>query len=191
MGMSSELANTVQAVCSVVNLIIVVLFFVFERFSHSQSIKKEKESYWYHETIIKQGLPAIDSCFIELEKLLSRTELLCQEKSPQNELALKQIIFEVQKLQNELKKPFSPYAKLFNENLYNKLRRIIEKDIVDFAITEIEKCYNTSFFSVRLGNTLNKQKFELLKELYDFERNITISSLKYSVSNFRNNIKKK
>lgn len=170
MNISSESADAIQAICSVLNLIIVVLFFVFERFSHSRNIKKEKENYWYHETIIKQGLPVIDSCFIELQILLQHAENLCREKNSKNESELREIIFEAQKIQNALKTPFSPYAKLFSENLYKELRHIIEKDIVDYFVTEIEKCYNSSCFSARLAYALNMQKFKLLKELYDFER---------------------
>nr|DAY89476.1 MAG TPA: hypothetical protein [Caudoviricetes sp.] len=167
--MDSEGATIVQGIASVLNLLIIIFFFVWERRSFSINLIKERKEYWYHETLLNRGIESVENCFEELDKLTKIVSELIPHNLTNTDIEphIRNIIVEIKDQISLLKRSLNVYTKLFDKSLANKIKTIIE-NFEDLLLTEIEQIYLSNSqildFSILLTN-----KFKILEVLYQYD----------------------
>lgn len=168
MHMNEELSASIQAICSVINLAIVILFFIFERISSIRFNKTQQRAYWYHETVLKNGMPAIDHLFNNLESIFANLQTCVDQKQILEEKTSKQAIADIQNFISDIKRFMSPYLKLFDKKLNHHVASSF-RDLEDITTNCIEKMYQDNQFDNDIYKKLSDYKYQLLAELYNYD----------------------
>jgi len=168
--MFKDFANIVQAIASVVNLIIVVLFFVFDRIQGSFSLKRERKEYWYRETMLNRGIQEVEISYDELKGNLQKAEDIYEsqiyDQNTENEI--RKIICEINTTIASLKNLLRCYSKLFDEKLYSTIRLTVEEQ-GDKLTTGIETNYQNQSSNYKLQRDLNLFRYHVLNIIYTYD----------------------
>ena len=70
-----NVAAIIQAVVSIINIAFVAVIFVRDKLWKTAYAQKEKEEFWYRETVLNRGLDTLDACFTEIENILNRANV--------------------------------------------------------------------------------------------------------------------
>ncbi len=166
--MSSDVATAIQAIASVLNLGAVIIFFVWERFSGRKVQKREKEEFWYRETLLNRGMDMLNSCFDELEKILKKENEYNKCNSEENEQHIKQLVNEAKNQIGLLKRSVLLYTKLFDTNLTNEIRACTNR-LEDGVSEGMETCYFSGTETRSLIVDLENYKYEMVSKLYKYD----------------------
>lgn len=169
--MDANTSAAIQAIASVVNLVIVVLLFVFEVVFSYLTRRREKKAYWYHETILSQSIPIIVSNFNDLFTILDEIDLTIESNSSNIEDEIKIRLSSIRKYISNIKRTLLPFTKMFNDTKLNKLIRESLEGLEDFLTSEIEKGFQQHSLVAGIQFDLSKRQSELLKILYNYDAN--------------------
>lgn len=161
-------ADTIQAITSVINLIIVVLFFIIERKSLVRAWRQDRKENWYHETLLNRGVEIIERCFEEMEIQIEEADSLFPFNTKEAEKQIKKVINDIQKQIAIMKRFLNVYTKLFDESLTKKIKKEIEK-MEDIVLSEIERNYIGKTHMQGVSYDLARSKYEILNSLYQFD----------------------
>ncbi len=168
--MSQDTAIAIQAIASIVNLVIVVGFFVLERIFGKKNLEREKEEFWYRQTILDRGFNTLETCFGEMEHILQRANEYNTRISDENEKYMKSLVKEVKVQVFLLKRGILDYAKLFNSTFYKKLKENVEQ-LEDSVTLGIQDCYFAKEDTGDILSELSNCKYKIISELYKYDMN--------------------
>ena len=112
--MIQDVAAIIQAVVSIINIAFVAVIFVRDKLWKTVYAQKEKEEFWYRETVLNRGLDTLDACFTEIENILNRANVYNIKLSDENEQQIKELVMEVKSQVFILKRGVWDYTKLFD-----------------------------------------------------------------------------
>lgn len=164
--MSSQCADVIQAIVSVINLAIVVLFFVWDKKSALSINRNERKEYWYHETLINRGIQAVEFCFDDLENIINVIDVL-QKKNEMTEELAKENIIRIGAAISTLKRKLDAYSQLFDSLLARKIRNVLN-ELEDYLTEGTEKIYKSELVDDLLFK-LSTSKYQVLKILYEYD----------------------
>ena len=162
------MADTIQAIASIVNLIIVVAFFIVERKALVHNMRQERREYWYRETLLNRCLRTVEECFDELDALIYRVSEFYPYQKPDAEKQIRNIISSIKKQISLIKKVLNIYTKLFDKNLYRRIRVLLE-NLEDTLTSNIEQNYYAEIACDNLSYELASYRYKLLYNLYQFD----------------------
>lgn len=79
--------------------------------------QKEKEEFWYRETVLNRGLDTLDACFTEIENILNRANVYNIKLSDENEQQIKELVMEVKRQVFILKRGVWDYTNYLIQHL--------------------------------------------------------------------------
>lgn len=165
-------SSIIQAIASVVNLVIIVIFFIYERKELSRDMKTERREYWYRQTILSRGIEDVEKGFSEIEKLLSDIDRLDRYNVYTNhEDTVKGIIAKIKKQISIIKKVLLVYTKLFDDVLSKDIKFIFE-NMEDTIICDIEVNFKAKLKNDSLFYEISDYKYKIYDRLYRYDTKV-------------------
>ena len=179
--MSQDMAAAIQAIASVINLILVIGFFIVERRSGRENIQKDKKEFWYRQTILERGLDTLNKSFTQIDNILQNANKYNTEISDKNERYIRELINEVKTQIFVMKREVLVYTKLFDCIFYKSIKESME-NLEDSVTVGIEECYLAREDTGDILYELNNYKYKILSELYKYDMD---KSLKRKIPGLR------
>ena len=179
--MSQDMAAAIQAIASVINLILVIGFFIVERRSGRENIQKDKKEFWYRQTILERGLDTLNKSFTQIDNILQNANKYNTEISDKNERYIRELINEVKTQISVMKREVLVYTKLFDCIFYKSIKESME-NLEDSVTVGIEECYLAREDTGDILYELNNYKYKILSELYKYDMD---KSLKRKIPGLR------
>ena len=166
--MSQDMAAAIQAIASVINLILVIGFFIVEKRTGRENNEKDKKEFWYRQTILERGLDTLNKSFTQIDNILQNANKYNTEISDENERYIREFINEVKTQISVMKREVLVYTKLFDRTFYKSIKESME-NLEDSVTVGIEECYFAREDTGDILYELNNYKYKILSELYKYD----------------------
>lgn len=163
-----NIAAIIQAVVSIINIAFVAVIFVRDKLWKTAYAQKEKEEFWYRETVLNRGLDTLDACFTEIENILNRANVYNIKLSDENEQQIKELVMEVKRQVFILKRGVWDYTKLFDTTFSNKIKARME-NLEDMITVGLQTCYLATEDTGLVVSELNNCRYGIVSDLYNFD----------------------
>lgn len=153
---STEAADIIQAVCSIINLIVVIIFFIVSDMFRKKEIKNSNKQYWFKKYIVSEFLPVFDNFFNKINETVRivKNEQYKDDDEKENKL-------------EELLNVFSNDLKIIIQNFYPKIA-VISPELakkIEKELQRIEDEYSkTMELIIFLHNTSKLENASKLEE---------------------------
>lgn len=169
----SEASGIIEAIAAIVNLVIVIFFFVWEKrdnFKREKArVKEENYLDWYRLLVVERLIKDIDAFFEDVTRQIMDVAQKHTGCDPIDQtIYLSDIIDKVKSDFSQKKRILIPTLDLFSSDLKKKVWSLFQENM-DQVLDEIEKMIVGSGSSDRALGLLSETKVHIYKELYEFD----------------------
>lgn len=166
---TSEAVDIIQAICAVINLIVVILFFIISDISRKNEMKNNNKQYWFKKYIVSEFLPIFDNFFNELTKTVKDISEKQYASEVEKEEKLEEILVSFSNNLRTIIQTAYPKINVISPSLADEIKQKLQKiedeysEHIEFIIYLPEQRKNDNVLCLeKLISSTQTNIFELL-----------------------------
>lgn len=149
-----NITDIIQAICAVLNIIL-LYYFTKSEWEHSKEKEKiEKKKVWYDKIIAERIMKLLEEYFEKSENILK------------SNIDKQEMLLNIKECYRSYKRIIMPLIEIFSKDLRSNVFKLLE-EYNDVLLKEAEKdCRQMTFMCEK---TINEKKSSIYKELYSYD----------------------